>query len=117
MDDSGNVAQNGEEDVDEQVGIAAALEEDTERREQDGEDDLADVAAREKSFVSLDMFTEPHLSQCCVSHSEVMAGGARVETQDQTYLAVKAMIKSLCWFDAGKQMYICEDAQRFLRTS
>lgn len=42
----GNVTQDGQQDVDEEVGIATALEEDTERRKEDGEDDLDDVAAR-----------------------------------------------------------------------
>ena len=46
MDDTGDVSKDGQADVDEQVGIAAALEEDAERREDDGEDDLADVAVR-----------------------------------------------------------------------
>jgi len=44
VDDTGQVAQDGEQDVDQQVGAAAALEEDTERRQDDGKDDLADVA-------------------------------------------------------------------------
>lgn len=44
MDDTGNVTQDGEEDVDAEVGTAAALEEDTDGREDDGKDDLADVA-------------------------------------------------------------------------
>lgn len=44
VDDTGNVTQNGQEDVDEEIGIATALKEDTERREDDGKDDLADVA-------------------------------------------------------------------------
>ena len=44
MDDTRNVAQYCKENVDEEVGIATALEEDTERWEDDGEDDLADVA-------------------------------------------------------------------------
>lgn len=39
-----NVAQDGQEDVDEEVGIASALEEDAQRRNEDGEDDLDDVA-------------------------------------------------------------------------
>ena len=39
-----NVTQDGQQDVDEEVGIASALEEDTERRKDDGEDDLEDVA-------------------------------------------------------------------------
>lgn len=44
VDDSGDVTKDGEEDVDEEVGAAAALEEDSEGGEEDGEDDLADVA-------------------------------------------------------------------------
>lgn len=47
MDDPGNVTQYGQEDVDEKVGIATALEEDAERWEEDSEDDLADVACGE----------------------------------------------------------------------
>lgn len=44
VDDSGNVTEDREEDVDEQVGAAAALEEDADGGKEDGEDDLADVA-------------------------------------------------------------------------
>ena len=44
MDDTRDVAQYCQEDVDEEVGIATTLEEDTEGREDDGEDDLANVA-------------------------------------------------------------------------
>jgi len=36
--------KDGQEQVDEEVSAAATLKEDTERREQDGEDDLDDVA-------------------------------------------------------------------------
>lgn len=45
MDDTGNVTHNGQADVDEQVSTTSALQEDTHWREDDGEDDLADVAA------------------------------------------------------------------------
>ena len=38
--------EDGQQDVDEEVTAAAALEEDTQRREDDGKDDLADVAVR-----------------------------------------------------------------------
>ena len=44
MDDTRNITQYCQENVDEEVGIATALEENTKRREEDGEDDLADVA-------------------------------------------------------------------------
>lgn len=51
MDDTGNVTQNGEEDVDEEVGTTTTLEEDTDGREDDGKDDLADVASGERHVV------------------------------------------------------------------
>jgi len=44
VDDTGDVTQDGEQDVDEEVGTASALEEDTDGRQDDGEDDLDDVA-------------------------------------------------------------------------
>lgn len=44
VDDTGDVTQNGEQDVDEQVGAATTLKEDTQRWQEDGKDDLADVA-------------------------------------------------------------------------
>lgn len=54
MDDTRNVTQYREEDVDQQIGATATLEEDTERWEDDGENDLANVAAKIKSAMSLD---------------------------------------------------------------
>jgi hypothetical protein len=42
--------QDGEEDVDEEVGTAATLEEDTHGREDDGKEDLADVAIKSVSL-------------------------------------------------------------------
>lgn len=47
MDDAGNVTEDSQEDVDEQVRAAAALEEDAKRGQDDGKDDLADVASGE----------------------------------------------------------------------
>ncbi len=43
-------AEDGQENVDQQVGAAPALEEDTQRREDDGEDNLADVAGGRVSW-------------------------------------------------------------------
>jgi hypothetical protein len=44
----GNVlTEDGEQDVDEEVSSAAALEEDTQRRKEDGKEDLADIASGE----------------------------------------------------------------------
>jgi hypothetical protein len=48
VDDTGNVAENGQQDVDEEVGVAATLKEDTKRGQDHGEDDLADVAGGER---------------------------------------------------------------------
>ena len=39
-----NVTKNGQQDVDEEISVASALEEDTQRRQDDGKEDLADVA-------------------------------------------------------------------------
>ena len=46
MDDTRNIPKNRQEDIDQQVGIAATLEEDTQRGNEDGEDDFANVAIR-----------------------------------------------------------------------
>lgn len=44
VDNTGEISEDREEDVDEEISAAAALKADSERREEDGEDDLADVA-------------------------------------------------------------------------
>lgn len=43
MDDARNVTQYREKDVDQEIGIAATLEEHAQRWEEDGEDDFADI--------------------------------------------------------------------------
>ena len=48
MDDARDVTEDGKQDVDEEIGAAATLKEDTERREDDGEDDLDDIANEKK---------------------------------------------------------------------
>lgn len=48
MDDAGKVTENGETDVDEQVNRAADLEEDSQRRQEDGANKFADIAASER---------------------------------------------------------------------
>lgn len=44
VDDAGDVTKDGEQDVDEQVSTTAALKENSKRRQDDCENDLADVA-------------------------------------------------------------------------
>ena len=45
MDNAGNVTENGQKDVDQEICAAAALKEDTDGREKDGDEDLDNVAA------------------------------------------------------------------------
>jgi len=54
VDDTGNVTQNGQQDVDEEISAAATLEEDTHGREDDGKEDLADVASSERHDVGVE---------------------------------------------------------------
>jgi len=48
MDDTGNVTQNRQTDVDKQVSTTSALQEDTERRKDNGKDNLADIRSGER---------------------------------------------------------------------
>jgi len=50
VDDSGNVTKDGQQDVDEEICAATTLKEDTKRRKEDGENDLADIASGEGHF-------------------------------------------------------------------
>ena len=59
VDDTRNVTQDGQQDVDAQVGAAATLEEDTKRRQKDGEDDLADVTVDRRAW---SVTRRPHTS-------------------------------------------------------
>jgi hypothetical protein len=43
-----NVTKDGQQDVDEEISVAAALEEDTQRRKDDGKEDFADIAGGER---------------------------------------------------------------------
>ena len=48
VNDTRNVTEDGQQDVDEEISIAATLEEDTQRWEDDGKKDLADIACGER---------------------------------------------------------------------
>jgi hypothetical protein len=47
MNDAWDVTEDGKQDVDQKITAAATLEEDTQRWEDDGKDDLADVTVEE----------------------------------------------------------------------
>lgn len=53
MDDTRNVTEDGQEDVDEEVSAATTLEEDSDGWDEDGEDDLDDVAGEVVSLLCL----------------------------------------------------------------
>ncbi len=61
MDDTRNVTQYCQKDVDKEVGIASALEEDTEGREDDSEDDLADVATVMARSALISMYSSTNI--------------------------------------------------------
>lgn len=46
VDDTGDITQDGEKDVDEEVTSTSTFEEDTQRWEDDGNDDFADVSVK-----------------------------------------------------------------------
>ena len=62
MDDTRNVTQYCQKNVDKEVGIATALEEDTEGREDNSEDDLADVAIVMTTSVVISMYSSIEIS-------------------------------------------------------
>ena len=45
MDNTRDVSEDGQKDVDEKVGVASTFKKDTKRRKEDGEDDLKTVLA------------------------------------------------------------------------
>lgn len=49
VDDSGDITQNRQTDVNEQVGAASSLEKHSQRGEENGEDELANITKNEKS--------------------------------------------------------------------
>ena len=49
MNDPRNVTQYGEKDIDQEVGVAATLEEDAKRWENDSEDDFADITRKDET--------------------------------------------------------------------
>ncbi len=73
VDDSRDVTEYCQQDVDEEVCIAASLKEDTKRWEDDGKDNLADVAGR-PVLVAV-------ASEAC----------------GRTYDAVKGMVSDVLW--------------------
>lgn len=55
VDDTGDVTQDGEQDVDAEVSTASSLQEDTDGRQDDGKNDLEDIASGEGHFCGVFM--------------------------------------------------------------
>lgn len=56
MNDTRNPTQDGQTDVDQKISTASSLEEDTKRRKDEGEEDLADVPGCDVSLIFLRLF-------------------------------------------------------------
>lgn len=68
MNDTGDPTQNGQTDVDQEVSIASALQEHTQRRQDECEDNLADVTGRPSQ-------SRGHQNGDIVGGMVVLAGG------------------------------------------
>lgn len=77
MDDAGDIAQYRQEDVDEEIGIATALKEDTQRWEDDGKNDLADVAVVRAMLAMISMYDPCWSASCASQHDCADCGGSR----------------------------------------
>lgn len=81
--DAGYVAQYRQQDVDQEVGVAAALEKDTEGRQEDGEDDLAEVTGEMQRQLK---------SRTSCWDSTMKRRRYLGEEAERLYLAVKAIL-------------------------
>ena len=110
MDDARDVTQDCEQDVDEEVGAAATLQENAERRQDDGKDNLADIANKRRSQLTTLVLS---LKSAGVEgfggrrpgwRSFGNSGDARnlppssyaIEFKKSPYLAVKGMMIDIC---------------------
>lgn len=75
VDNTRDVTQNRQEDVDEEISAATALEEDAERWDEDGKDDLDDVAGRRRH---VSFFVRVCERVLCAPPSSRCSSGARV---------------------------------------
>lgn len=57
VDDTGDPSQDGQTDVDQEISTTSALQEYTQRRQDDGEDNLADVTVDFISTLDIDLPT------------------------------------------------------------
>ena len=62
-----NITQNGQQDVNKEICITAALEQDTETRKEDGKDGLAEVGSGERQDVGLLVLSKRCVVVLCVA--------------------------------------------------
>lgn len=106
MDDSGDITQNRQTNVDEQIGTASSLKEHSQRGKENSEDELANITINEESqpsstLTSAIMFVNP-LLRSSLKSSQEHAGPNAVPEQSgcqarrsggSTYDAVKAILR------------------------
>lgn len=97
MDDTRNVTKNRQQNVDEEVGAATTLKEDTDGRKEDGENDLANIAAEGVSLFMGEGFRND------ASHHR-MGSNHRLPRR-AAYLAVKAILNVVGCLELEKQEY------------
>lgn len=100
MDDTRNPTQDGQTDVDQEVGITSALQEDTQRRQDDGKDNFADITVDNLSTLDMVWFCDRAIDRAVSNRGQVDPGrvwcreGERTET---TYEAVKGIVSAWYW--------------------
>ena len=81
MNDTWDITQDCQQNVDEEIGIAPSLQEDTDWWEKDGKDDLADISVEMSA-------TETHSDNKQDWSDTILLGATRV----MAYEAVKAIV-------------------------
>ena len=97
MDDTRNITQNRQTDVDEQVGAAAPLKEHTKRGKENGEDELANITV-DDVISSTSRFKVVKIrswsrSKCQATMCRNGRGCQAQRSGDGTYDAVKAILR------------------------
>lgn len=90
MNDAWDPTKDGEEDVDQKITTASTLEEDTQRWEEEGKDDLADVAAGNGALVLMPVCQcLPAAPRLRANNVQQLGGAGR---DKKTYEAVKGIL-------------------------
>lgn len=100
MYNAGYVTQHCQEDVDEEIGIAPALQEDTDGRQDNREDDLDDIACRENHLE--DSSTRVDLESWCRELAKMFFAVESCRRKLAGGLWWFAVCRSMCFFLVGR---------------